>query len=204
MTETYSIKPKSAAPPPPREVASGPTTLILPVGVAGSFFAQMPPCMLDDDAILSQVRNAVQSIREGHGTVPPDDVLLAVYRYAYRTHKSPRRRKFFPQMAAQAWALHEAISVSRVWASKRPDHRGTHIQYQHIADFVNRVVYSGEAVKTPEPAPVEVEVEAAPTPPPPPPPVPEPVRPLIPVALQPMTKKVDGRTKAGRLARGLK
>jgi hypothetical protein len=167
MTVQYTILPESNRPPPPQSFSSaGPVALYRAVGVLGRPYAPMPKDIRSDEVILGMVTNAVGNLREAHGTVPPDDVLVAIHRMAWDHYRSPRRKKYNPQADAQRWALAEVIRAARVWATKRPDAFGTHVQYAHLVDLVNRVVYGGsEPVATVEHVePVVVAPEPAPEP----------------------------------------
>ena len=157
MSTTYTTAPESSRPPPPQSFSSaGPVSLYRAVGVLGRPYAPMPKDIRSDEALLGMIQNAVGNLREAHGTVPPDDVLVAIHRMAWDHYRSPRRKKYNPQADAQRWALAEVIRAARVWATKRPDAFGTHVQYAHVADLVHRVVYGEVGAEAPATAPATV------------------------------------------------
>ena len=163
MSTTYTTAPESSRPPPPQSFSSaGPVSLYRAVGVLGRPYAPMPKDIRSDEALLGMIQNAVGNLREAHGTVPPDDVLVAIHRMAWDHYRSPRRKKYNPQADAQRWALAEVIRAARVWATKRPDAFGTHVQYAHVADLVQRVVYGEAGVEATTPAPSLPAVVVAP------------------------------------------
>jgi len=158
----HTTAPESSRPPPPQSLASaGPVALYRAVGVLGRPYPPMPKDVRSDEELLGMAKNAVSNLREAHGSVPPDDVLIAIHRMAWDHYKSPRRKKYNPQSDAQRWALTEVIRAARVWATKRADAFGTHVHYAHVANLVGRVVY-GEGGTTPAPAAPPPVVNIAP------------------------------------------
>lgn len=132
-------------------------------GWASAPYAPTPPDRRTDEEVCKLIDSTLTRWR-AHPSLPPMPVLLAVYREAWKHHKGPRRRRKTPNLFPDKWALQEVGRVCEVWVSGRRDHTGAWQQYEHIADFANRIIHDGvpEPVVTP-PAPPAAEVAAEPS-----------------------------------------
>lgn len=137
-------------------------------GWASAPYAPTAPDKRTDAEIVGLIESTI--IRwKAHPSLPPMEVLLAVYKEAWRHHKGPRRRRRTPNLFPDKWALQEVGRVCEVWVSGRRDAFGAWQQYAHIAAFDTRTVHAALPAAPPPPPPVVVA-------PPPPAPVAEPER----------------------------
>lgn len=125
-------------------------------GWASAPYAPTAPDKRTDAEIIGLIESTLTRWR-AHPSLPPMEVLLAVYKEAWKHHKGPRRRRRTPNLFPDKWALQEVGRVCEVWVSGRRDPFGAWQQYAHIAAFDTRTIH---AVLPEAPPPV-------PTPPPP-------------------------------------
>lgn len=132
-------------------------------GWASAPYAPTAPDKRTDAEIMGLIESTITRWH-AHPSLPPMEVLLAVYKEAWKHHKGPRRKRRTPNLFPDKWALQEVGRVCEVWVSGRRDPFGAWQQYAHIAAFDTRTIHevppeAPPPAPLPPPAPVVAEPE---------------------------------------------